>query len=262
MNFDNVVRAMSVMRDDLGYGLANKRVTLSTSGLVPQIDRLSSESDVSLAVSLHAPNDELRETRIALEQASDQLVEAVHKVEEAEARHRTEVAALKDAVQQLQRDRDALAEAPALRRGLIGFAVAVLALFLFLPLATVFIEAFGKGVGGFIAALSDPEVQSSIKLTLIVAAICVPINTAFGVVIGVGLWWIGVPSPILFGVVAGILRFVPYIGAVLGATVNTLFIDHFQQMAHGHFTVRRLERKYGSVAVKAAYQAIDASPTR
>jgi len=54
-----------------------------------------------------ALNDELRETRIALEQASDQLVEAVHKVEEAEARHRTEVAALKDAVQQLQRDRDA-----------------------------------------------------------------------------------------------------------------------------------------------------------
>ncbi|WP_321788383.1 EcsC family protein [Burkholderia pyrrocinia] len=55
---------------------------------------------------------------------------------------------------------------------------------------------------------------------------------------------------------------IPAIGAVLGATVNTLFIDHFQQMAHGHFTVRRLERKYGPVAVKAAYQAIDASPTR
>ncbi|KVC39733.1 peptidase [Burkholderia pseudomultivorans] len=55
---------------------------------------------------------------------------------------------------------------------------------------------------------------------------------------------------------------IPAIGAVLGATVNTLFIDHFQQMAHGHFTVRRLERKYGTAAVKAAYQAIDASPTR
>ncbi|VWB80388.1 peptidase [Burkholderia lata] len=55
---------------------------------------------------------------------------------------------------------------------------------------------------------------------------------------------------------------IPAIGAVLGATVNTLFIDHFQQMAHGHFTVRRLERKYGSVAVKAAYQAIDVSPAR
>ncbi|WP_321967467.1 EcsC family protein [Burkholderia cepacia] len=53
---------------------------------------------------------------------------------------------------------------------------------------------------------------------------------------------------------------IPAIGAVLGATVNTLFIDHFQQMAHGHFTVRRLERKYGSAAVKAAYQAIDVSP--
>ncbi|KVO51268.1 EcsC family protein [Burkholderia stagnalis] len=55
---------------------------------------------------------------------------------------------------------------------------------------------------------------------------------------------------------------IPAIGAVLGATVNTLFIDHFQQMAHGHFAVRRLERKYGAAAVKAAYQAIDTSPAR
>ncbi|MBS0227749.1 MAG: 23S rRNA (adenine(2503)-C(2))-methyltransferase RlmN [Proteobacteria bacterium] len=59
-NFDNVVRAMSIMRDDYGYGLANKRVTLSTAGMVPQIDRLAQESDVSLAVSLHAPFDDLR----------------------------------------------------------------------------------------------------------------------------------------------------------------------------------------------------------
>ncbi|MFC7300229.1 23S rRNA (adenine(2503)-C(2))-methyltransferase RlmN [Cognatiluteimonas weifangensis] len=59
-NFDNVVRAMSIMRDDLGYGLANKRVTLSTAGMVPQIDKLGEVSDVSLAVSLHAPFDELR----------------------------------------------------------------------------------------------------------------------------------------------------------------------------------------------------------
>jgi 23S rRNA (adenine2503-C2)-methyltransferase len=66
MNFDNVVRAMSVMRDDLGYGLANKRVTLSTSGLVPQIDQLAAVSDVSLAVSLHAPNDELRTQLVPL----------------------------------------------------------------------------------------------------------------------------------------------------------------------------------------------------
>src|SRR3546814_5574617 len=46
MNFDNVVRAMSIMRDDLGYGLAKKRVTLSTAGGVPMIDRIGEESDV------------------------------------------------------------------------------------------------------------------------------------------------------------------------------------------------------------------------
>ncbi len=66
MNFDNVVRAMSVMRDDLGYGLANKRVTLSTAGVVPMIDKLGEVSDVSLAVSLHAPNDELRSQLVPL----------------------------------------------------------------------------------------------------------------------------------------------------------------------------------------------------
>jgi 23S rRNA (adenine2503-C2)-methyltransferase len=66
MNFDNVVRAMNIMRDDLGYGLASKRVTLSTAGLVPMIDRLSTETDVSLAVSLHAPNDELRTELVPL----------------------------------------------------------------------------------------------------------------------------------------------------------------------------------------------------
>ena len=66
MNFDNVVRAMSIMRDDLGYGLANKRVTLSTAGVVPMIDRLGEESDVSLAVSLHAPTDELRTSLVPI----------------------------------------------------------------------------------------------------------------------------------------------------------------------------------------------------
>lgn len=71
MNFDNVVRAMSVMRDDLGYGLANKRVTLSTAGMVPMIDRLAAESDVSLAVSLHAPFDELRNELVPLNRKYD-----------------------------------------------------------------------------------------------------------------------------------------------------------------------------------------------
>ncbi|MGA7811410.1 EcsC family protein [Caballeronia sp.] len=55
---------------------------------------------------------------------------------------------------------------------------------------------------------------------------------------------------------------IPAIGAVLGAMVNTVFIDHFQQMAHGHFTVRRLERQYGQLAVERAFQTIDISSGR
>jgi len=66
LNFDAVVRAMSVMRDDLGFGLANKRVTLSTAGMVPMIDKLSEAADVSLAVSLHAPVDDLRDELVPL----------------------------------------------------------------------------------------------------------------------------------------------------------------------------------------------------
>lgn len=66
LNFDNVVTAMNIMRDDFGFGLANKRVTLSTAGLVPKIDELSDAADVSLAVSLHAPDDELRNHLVPL----------------------------------------------------------------------------------------------------------------------------------------------------------------------------------------------------
>jgi 23S rRNA (adenine2503-C2)-methyltransferase len=60
LNFDNVVSAMDLMLEDLAYGLSKRRVTLSTSGVVPALDRLAEVSEVSLAVSLHAPNDELR----------------------------------------------------------------------------------------------------------------------------------------------------------------------------------------------------------
>ena len=59
-NYRNVVPAMRVFMDDLGYDLSRRRVTLSTSGLVPQIYKLAEECNVALAVSLHAPNDELR----------------------------------------------------------------------------------------------------------------------------------------------------------------------------------------------------------
>ncbi|TLY48670.1 MAG: 23S rRNA (adenine(2503)-C(2))-methyltransferase RlmN [Gammaproteobacteria bacterium] len=60
LNFDNVVKAMNLMMDDFAYGFSKRRVTLSTSGIVPGLQRLSEISDVALAISLHAPNDELR----------------------------------------------------------------------------------------------------------------------------------------------------------------------------------------------------------
>lgn len=60
MNYQPAVDAMRIMLDDNGYGLSKRRVTLSTSGLVPQLDQLGDDIDVSLAISLHAPNDELR----------------------------------------------------------------------------------------------------------------------------------------------------------------------------------------------------------
>ncbi len=60
LNFDNVVRAVRIMMDDFAYGLSKRRVTVSTAGVVPAMDRLGDTLDMRLAVSLHATNDELR----------------------------------------------------------------------------------------------------------------------------------------------------------------------------------------------------------
>jgi 23S rRNA (adenine2503-C2)-methyltransferase len=65
-NFDNVVAAMKIMLDDYGYGLSRRRVTLSTSGMVPAMDRLAEQLPVALAVSLHAPDDELRDRLVPI----------------------------------------------------------------------------------------------------------------------------------------------------------------------------------------------------
>jgi len=65
-NFDNVVPALRLFLDDNAYGLSRRRVTLSTSGLVPWIDRLRDECPVALAVSLHAPTDELRDRLVPI----------------------------------------------------------------------------------------------------------------------------------------------------------------------------------------------------
>lgn len=65
-NFEAVVKAMAIMQDDLAYMVSRHRVTLSTSGVVPAIYRLHKESDVSLAVSLHAPNNALRDLLVPI----------------------------------------------------------------------------------------------------------------------------------------------------------------------------------------------------
>jgi 23S rRNA (adenine2503-C2)-methyltransferase len=67
-NFDNVTNAMDIMLDDHGYGLSRRRVTLSTSGVVPNLKRLKERCPVALAVSLHAPNDALRDVLVPINQ--------------------------------------------------------------------------------------------------------------------------------------------------------------------------------------------------
>jgi 23S rRNA (adenine2503-C2)-methyltransferase len=66
LNYDAVVAAMRLMMDDFAYGLSRRRVTLSTSGVVPMLDRLGDELDVALAISLHAPNDALRDELVPI----------------------------------------------------------------------------------------------------------------------------------------------------------------------------------------------------
>lgn len=66
LNYDNVLPALNILMSDFGYGLSKYRVTLSTSGLVPQMRQLAEDSDCSLAVSLHAANDELRDILVPI----------------------------------------------------------------------------------------------------------------------------------------------------------------------------------------------------
>lgn len=78
LNFDNVVAAMNLMMDDFAFGLSKRRVTVSTSGVVPAMNRLGDVCDVSMAVSLHAPYNELRDqlVPINIKYPLDQLMDA------------------------------------------------------------------------------------------------------------------------------------------------------------------------------------------
>jgi sulfate transport system permease protein len=77
--------------------------------------------------------------------------------------------------------RNATTEPPWVRRVLIAAALAFMTLFLFVPLATVFYEAFAKGAGVYWASITDPDALAAVRLTLIAAAISVPLNLVFGV---------------------------------------------------------------------------------
>ena len=95
-NFDNVVSALYVMLDDHAYGLSRRRVTVSTSGIVPNIDRLRAHCPVALAVSLHAPNDALRDVLVPINRKYPlaQLMSACRRYVESapgDARHTDEV---------------------------------------------------------------------------------------------------------------------------------------------------------------------------
>lgn len=90
MNFDNVVAAMNIMQDDFCFGLSKRRITLSTAGVVPKIDELKQACPVSLAVSLHAPNDSLRNELVPLNKKYpiDQLLAACNRYVADSARAR------------------------------------------------------------------------------------------------------------------------------------------------------------------------------
>lgn len=66
LNFDNVASAVDIMMDDLGYGISKRKVTISTAGVVPGIEKLIETTDCSLALSLHAPNDALRDELVPI----------------------------------------------------------------------------------------------------------------------------------------------------------------------------------------------------
>ena len=84
-NFDNVVSALYIMLDDHAYGLSRRRVTVSTSGIVPNIERLRAACPVALAVSLHAPSDELRDVLVPINRKYplSELMEACRRYVEA-----------------------------------------------------------------------------------------------------------------------------------------------------------------------------------
>ncbi|MBV6539999.1 bifunctional tRNA (adenosine(37)-C2)-methyltransferase TrmG/ribosomal RNA large subunit methyltransferase RlmN [Ursidibacter maritimus] len=90
LNMNNVIPSMEIMLDDFAYGLSKRRVTLSTSGVVPALDKMREQIDVALAISLHAPNDELRDEIVPINKKYNikMLIDSVNKyLEVSNANH-------------------------------------------------------------------------------------------------------------------------------------------------------------------------------
>ena len=121
LNFDNVVDATHLMMDDFGYGLSKRRVTLSTSGVVPMLDKLGDVSEVSLAVSLHAPNDALRNELVPINRRypiAELLAACRRYLDKQPDKHRvvtveyTLIAGVNDSVEQARELAEVLRELP------------------------------------------------------------------------------------------------------------------------------------------------------
>jgi 23S rRNA (adenine2503-C2)-methyltransferase len=111
-NYRNVVPALRLLISDLGYGLSHRRVTVSTSGIVPHIDRLADDCNVALAVSLHAPNDALRDEIVPINKLHpiEQLLAACWRYAEKRSnRHITFEYVMLDGVNDSVRHADELA---------------------------------------------------------------------------------------------------------------------------------------------------------
>jgi 23S rRNA (adenine2503-C2)-methyltransferase len=111
-NYRNVVPALGLLISDLGYGLSHRRVTVSTSGIVPQIDRLGDDCNVALAVSLHAPNNALRDELVPINKIHpiEELLEACWRyAHKRSGRHITFEYVMLEGVNDSLRDADELA---------------------------------------------------------------------------------------------------------------------------------------------------------
>lgn len=120
LNYDNVVSAMKLMLDDHAYGLSRRRVTLSTAGVVPAIDKLAEQLPVSLAVSLHASNDQLRNELVPINKkySIDELLDACTRYVGTDTRRRVTfeyvmLEGVNDSVQQAKELAKLLSKVPA-----------------------------------------------------------------------------------------------------------------------------------------------------